>query len=87
LTEIHLCHACSCQEILRIETARQAELAAMEPTSAAPGASEAAREIEVAAAGAGPQLDTWQLLHISVVREYLAREFVGFLGASVWQPF
>jgi hypothetical protein len=25
LTEIHLCHACSCQEILRVETARQEE--------------------------------------------------------------
>eukprot|EP01047_Picozoa_sp_COSAG01_P066673 COSAG01_NODE_9251_length_2504_cov_2.227027_4_plen_163_part_00 len=27
LTEIYLCHACSCQEILRVETARQAGLA------------------------------------------------------------
>eukprot|EP01047_Picozoa_sp_COSAG01_P041833 COSAG01_NODE_3615_length_5864_cov_26.705984_7_plen_72_part_00 len=25
LTEVQLCHACSCQELLRVETARQAD--------------------------------------------------------------
>jgi hypothetical protein len=29
LTEIHLCHACSCQEILSVETARQVGLSTL----------------------------------------------------------